>query len=380
MPNYSIGFMTTTDVLLAETATCEFELLRLVMVDSYTKGKITELPISGGTIITGRNGRGKTSLLQIILAFYGERPDRIVVPASNKVSFARYYLPRMTSYLVYEYRRRDVICCAVLYSDDAGDALRYRFIRSPYRQEFFVQPDQATIVMSRDLTVHLKQLGANTSRPMDLYEYRNIIQGRSGTGRDAHKQRAMVADFSFCPSGRQIAHIERIVSGMFLRRTNFTDLQRMVVASIAESANQISLGADRKRIDVWPDHYESYMSVMAQEPRMAAASSSYDTLLFEEQEIGRIHARLTLLVAKLQRAQSETLRQKRPSTETVPAFLMKPSSEQSAPRKQPMQKSEHSISVGITTSKLTSMPRPRCSVGKARFATVKRRSNDVSSS
>mgnify|MGYP006384380325 FL=1 len=100
MPNYSIGFMTTTDVLLAETATCEFELLRLVMVDSYTKGKITELPISGGTIITGRNGRGKTSLLQIILAFYGERPDRIVVPASNKVSFARYYLPRMTSYLV----------------------------------------------------------------------------------------------------------------------------------------------------------------------------------------------------------------------------------------------------------------------------------------
>jgi predicted ATP-binding protein involved in virulence len=97
--------MTTTDVLVAETATCEFELLRLVMVDSYTKGKITELPISGGTIITGRNGRGKTSLLQIILAFYGERPDRIVVPASNKVSFARYYLPRMTSYLVYEYQR-----------------------------------------------------------------------------------------------------------------------------------------------------------------------------------------------------------------------------------------------------------------------------------
>ena len=110
----------------------------------------------------------------------------------------------------------------------------------------------------------------------------------------------MVADFAFCPSGRQIAHIERIVSGMFLRRTNFTDLQRMVVASIAESANQIALGADRKRIDVWPDHYESYMSVMAQEARMAAASSSYDTLLFEEQEIGRIHARLTLLVAKLQ--------------------------------------------------------------------------------
>ena len=292
--------MTTTEVLVADSATCEFELLRLVMVDSYTKGKITELPISGGTIITGRNGRGKTSLLQIILAFYGERPDRIVVPASNKVSFARYYLPRMTSYLIYEYRRRDVICCAVLYSDDTGDALRYRFIRSPYRQELFVQPDQATIVMSRDLTAHLKQLGANTSRPMDLYEYRNIIQGRSGTGRDAHKQRAMVSDFSFCPSGRQITHIERIVSGMFLRRTNFTDLQRMVVASIAESTNQISLGADRKRIDVWPDHYESYISVMAQEPRMTTASSSYDTLLFEEQEICRIHARMTLLVAKRQ--------------------------------------------------------------------------------
>ena len=274
---------------------CRFALIRLVLIDSYAEGCIIELPLAGGTAITGRNGRGKTSLLQLIPAFYGERPDRIVRPVSNKKSFARYYLPRSTSYAVYEYQRDDVTCCAILFADETGDAVHYRFLRSAYHKDLFVLEDGRSIVPSHALSERVKVKGATLSRKMPLDEYRAIIQGKIGHGSDRAKQRQMIADFSFCPSSHPLPHIERIVSGMFQRRTNFTDLQRMVVTSLPGGGKQIALGAERKKIESWPDIFDSYTAVMAESERMAGVQTAYDTLLAAEHELRCIHARFALL-------------------------------------------------------------------------------------
>ena len=67
----------TMDTHARSAGTSRYEIVRLVSIDSYVEGRILELPLAGGTTLTGRNGRGKTSLLQLIPAFYGERPDRI---------------------------------------------------------------------------------------------------------------------------------------------------------------------------------------------------------------------------------------------------------------------------------------------------------------
>ena len=63
-------------------------------------------PLEGGAVLTGRNGRGKTSLLQLLPVFFGENPNRIVGTETNRLNFAGYYLPRLTSYILFEYHNK----------------------------------------------------------------------------------------------------------------------------------------------------------------------------------------------------------------------------------------------------------------------------------
>ena len=43
------------------------ELLKVILIDSVVPGRIVEMPISGGTVLTGKNGSGKTTFLQLII-------------------------------------------------------------------------------------------------------------------------------------------------------------------------------------------------------------------------------------------------------------------------------------------------------------------------
>ncbi|HEM7878658.1 ATP-binding protein [Burkholderia contaminans] len=272
-----------------------FELQRVVLIDSYTEGRITELPLAGGTAITGRNGRGKTTLLRLIPAFYGALPNRIVKPASNRKNFVPYYLPRSTSYIVYEYRRDDVLCCAVLCSDQSGDGVEYRFVRSAYQREWFVHDDERTLVASQNLPERLKLRNVPCTGKMRLDQYRAVIQGKRTHGSDLKLHRRYVQEYACCPQGQSLQHIESIVLGMFMRKTNFTDLQRMIVSSVEgareDARGQIALGAERKKIEAWPGAFESYSAVMAEEHRMEPVQKAYDALFAAEQELRSIHAR-----------------------------------------------------------------------------------------
>ncbi|XZG69062.1 ATP-binding protein [Chitinibacteraceae bacterium HSL-7] len=269
-----------------------YALIRLILVDSYTEGRITELPIEGGTALVSGNGRGKTSLLQLIPAFFGERPDRIVKPVSNQGSFAKYYLPRSTSYVIFEYRRDQSLCCAVLTSDPSGEGVEYRFVRGGYQREWFVLDDNASLVASNNLPERLKQQGLDFTRKMPLDQYRAIIQGKRAHGSDLKQHRRDLADYAFCPSARPLPHIERIVFGMFARKSNFTDLQRMIVSTVTDTNANISLGAERKKIDAWPDACDSYLAVMQEARRMDVVQQAYDGIMGTEQELRNIHSRL----------------------------------------------------------------------------------------
>lgn len=112
--------MAPPDPDLLQASSADYRLLRLVLIDSYSPGRVVEFPVDGGAVLTGRNGRGKTTLLQLVPIFYGENPARIVGTETNRLDFNGYYLPRLTSYIVFEYLRRDVTCLVVLHASQNG--------------------------------------------------------------------------------------------------------------------------------------------------------------------------------------------------------------------------------------------------------------------
>ena len=214
----------------------DFRLLRLILIDSYSPGRVVEFPLEGGAVLTGRNGRGKTTLLQLVPIFYGENPARIVGTETNRLDFNGYYLPRLTSYIVFEYQRRDQVCLAVLHASEQGGERRYRFVRSPYRPDLFLLPDGCNVLQSPVLRRHFKLKGVLHSEAIaSVGEYRAIVQGKVGSGKSGQRQRQLVAEYACAGSGHHLTHIEKIVSGMFLRRTDFQDLQRMVVSCISDT-------------------------------------------------------------------------------------------------------------------------------------------------
>lgn len=283
----------------------EFQLLRLILIDSYSPGRVVEFPLDGGAVLTGRNGRGKTTLLQLLPIFYGENPARILGTETNRLDFNAFYLPRLTSYICFEYRRRDQVCLVVLHQSQQGADRRYRFVRSPYRPDMFLL-DERNILQAPDLRRHFKLKGILHSESISaVSEYRSVIQGRAGSGKGAQRQRALVVDYGFVGPGHHLTHIERIVSGMFLRRTDFQDLQRMVVSCIADADAEIALATERRKIASWPDDYAAYTRVMDEAERFAQVQEHESRLRAVEAELGRIHARAQRLLTHLEQQRDD---------------------------------------------------------------------------
>jgi hypothetical protein len=287
----------------------DYQLLRLILIDSYSPGRVVEFPMSGGAVLTGRNGRGKTTLLQLVPIFYGENPSRIVGTETNRLDFNGYYLPRLTSYICFEYLRRDVPCMVILHASQQGGERRYRFVRSPYRADLFLLPDGINILQVPDLRRHFKLKGVIHSDAISgVGEYRSIIQGKVGSGKAWQRQRALVADYAFVGSGQHLTHIEKIVSGMFLRRTDFQDLQRMVVSCISDTDAEIALSTERRKIASWPEHYLAYTGAMDEAGPMTEVLEREARLVAVESELGRIHARVLRLLTHLEDAAAENRR------------------------------------------------------------------------
>jgi len=279
----------------------DYKLLRLILIDSYSAGRVVAFPLEGGAVLTGRNGRGKTTLLQLVPIFYGENPTRIVGTETNRLDFNAFYLPRLTSYIIFEYVRRDITCMVVMHASQEGRDRRYRFVRAAYRSDLFLLPDGANILQVPDLRRHFKIKGVIHSEAISaVSEYRAIIQGKTRSGKAWQRQRALVADYAFVGSGHHLTHIEKIVSGMFLRRTDFQDLQRMVVSCISDADAEIALTTERRKIAAWPAHYSAYTHAMDQVGRMQEVLDHEARLSAVEAELGRIHARVQRLLGHLE--------------------------------------------------------------------------------
>lgn len=256
--------MTPDDVQVIPSGIRSHGLTRLILIDSYSRGRIVEMNLQGGGVLTGRNGQGKTTLLMILQLFHGESPSRIVSRSTGRDSFLTHYLPNTTSYIIFEYARANgELCMAVHHADPEGRHLQHRFVGRGYEREMFLGED-GKFIETQALSMHLKKFGAPVSRQLvTQLSYRNILHNTPTRGSD---EKGLAANYSIVPAGHRLFGIERIITGMFSKATNFDDLQNIVVRTLREDETDVSLVADRVVAEKWIEDRKAYTAIMAMRP------------------------------------------------------------------------------------------------------------------
>ena len=265
-----------------------FCLTRLILIDSYSRGKTVEIDLAGHTALTGENASGKTTLLRLFPIFFGESPSRVIQSDENNLKFARYYLPHTSSYVVFEYERRGQRVLSVIHADGQSDGVSYRFVNSPFSLDLF--RDINGLVQCQDLSRHLTKLGVDFTKPLSLTLYRQILQNEAGR---EHRQLATM--YSFTGSGGRLKHIERIITSILLRATTFFDLKRMIVSSIQENTDAFSMRTNKRELSHWICEYEAHNAIMEMAPIMDELELHDERRRQAVDEFSILHARFQLM-------------------------------------------------------------------------------------
>lgn len=200
-----------------------YQLLRIIIIDSFWKKQVNELDLTGHTQLEGTNGAGKTSLMRLLPLFYGMRPSDIVSKVDQAKNFADYYLPRETSLLVYEYMRPYGQTCMVLATSD-GRAVNYKLIDSGYDSTLFMK-DNKRLAIS-EIERNYRHTGVLCSSYLGVDKYRQVIQNLR-SGRKLKNIRQLQGRFAFSDS--PMPHIDKVVNGTIEKNLDFDAVKRMLV-------------------------------------------------------------------------------------------------------------------------------------------------------
>lgn len=284
-------------------------LKRLILIDSYKPGALQEVRLDGHTNLNGVNGAGKTTLLRLIPLFFGERPGRLVPKSRVTESFAKHYLPNESSYIIFEYQRNEQICMTVIYASPNEEGLCYRFVDKGFdSNDFLDKRSDNTLypVSCRDLKRHFDVLKIQCSNQItSCSDYRTVIQNL------AHKKgpelRHLIARYSFCDgsSGRRLKDIEKIISGMLLRSTNFSDLREMLVNCIDENRESISLETKMDTLADWHKEYSAFQKTEAERDKAGDLNELQNELVQIEADLGELHSRLGYLLEQKKKERIE---------------------------------------------------------------------------
>lgn len=166
---------TDFDSELQDTELSKNKLLRLALINSYLKGQYHIVDIDKNTILTGRNGTGKTSLMAATVPFFGVKLSKIVNQSGVKDSFVDFYLPHANSYLVYEYIRQGVKKCVILRNDNGTQ--QFSFVNAKLKESWFVKQTSkdSKILLFSEVRANIEADGVFISNDVPQMSYEAII-------------------------------------------------------------------------------------------------------------------------------------------------------------------------------------------------------------
>lgn len=256
------------------------QIKRAMLVDSINKGRIMELGIKGNVSVSGVNGSGKTTILKVIPLFYGARPSTISAKTGDVLrSFSDFYLPRPSSFVVFEYEKANRLCCMVAYSNSnelgkTGKVV-YHLVDAPYDESWFVEstPGKKELVVNSDFRRRLEVKGIFCSQKMGVNQYKSIIQSglksRVGTLKDQRILNDLRSRFSIAPSNIELSNIEEITSGVLNRIPSLDSIKEILQTILANKDNidnsNLSLSIKEEEISKWIDGYSIIKNIKTQE-------------------------------------------------------------------------------------------------------------------
>jgi len=292
-----------------------YKITRLILIDSYKPGTLQEVRLAGPTNLNGVNGAGKTTLLRLIPLFFGESPGRLVPKSRVNESFVQHYLPHDSSYIIFEYQRGRQMCQVALYASLNDGGLCYRFVAKAFELDDYLdtQADGSRQPAScRDLGRRLRKMGVDCSSQIAARnDYRTIIQNLPHA--KGAEMRQLIARFSFCDSasGRRLQHIEKIVTGMFMRSTDFRDLREMLVSCIEEEREAIVLELKTDTLDGWCREYRAYLHMEGRRAQMQELEQADEALGLVRHELAELAARVRKLASLTECEHADTHNQLR---------------------------------------------------------------------
>ncbi len=229
-----------------------YQLLRIIIIDSFWKGQVNELCLTGHTQLEGTNGAGKTSLMRLLPLFYGMRPSDIVSKVDQARNFADYYLPNDSSMLIYEYQRPYGQRCMVLASSD-GRGVHFKFIDSHYESASFIDKNNHPLSVSEVERIY-RHAGVATSNYLGVDKYRQVIQNLR-SGRNLKEIRELQKRFSF--SDQPMPHIDKVINGTIEKNLDFDAVKHMLVAIASDHLardtqdNKEQISLNKEDIEHW---------------------------------------------------------------------------------------------------------------------------------
>lgn len=209
-------------------------LSSIITVNSYRGHKISQFKVNDGALIQGSNGAGKTSILRLILLFFGAPAKEIASISGKNNRFADYYLPSTSSYLVYQYKKDQQDFLVIAFAKSRNE-VTYYFCEGAFDEALFVT-DTGQFIDCSEIKSHIQSVAKRKVSPAFSWsQYKQIIQsGKRITGRDRDSQKINEAKlkFSLCAPNQSLDNIEKIAVSILANKPSFHAIRSLIADGI----------------------------------------------------------------------------------------------------------------------------------------------------